>query len=47
MNSPVSGGHVYYYNENEDQLCNTRDEHIMEELLTRELLKICPGYLDF
>lgn len=46
MFSPVSGSYVYYYNQAEDKFYNTRDEHNMEEMLTREVLKICKSYLD-
>ena len=44
--TPLSGSFSYYYNEEEGKFYNTRDEHIMEEMLTRNVLKICKGYLD-
>ena len=46
LNSPMSGCYSYYYNEEEDKFYSTRDEHILTELLTREILKVCKGYLD-
>ena len=44
--SPQSGTYSYYYNKDQDQWTNTMDGHFMEELVTREFLKTCRGYLD-
>ncbi len=44
--SPHSGTYSYYYNKDQDQWTNTKDEHYMEDLVTRELLRFCKGYLD-
>lgn len=42
----MSGGFHYYYDIKEDKFYNTLDDHLMEEMITRELLKFCQGYLD-
>ncbi len=44
--SPHSGTYSYYYNKDQDQWSNTKDDHFMEDLMTRELLRFCKGYLD-
>ena len=44
--SPYSGTYSYYYKKDQDQWANTKDEHYMEDLVTRELLRFCKGYLD-
>ena len=38
--SPLSGNYTYYYNEEEDKFYSIRDEHIMEEMLVKEILKV-------
>lgn len=46
MFSPHTGNFTYFYNKPEDLWINTKDEHILDEYLTRELLKFTKGYLD-
>lgn len=44
--SPHSGSFAYYFNPEEGLWNNTKDEHILDEHLVRELLKFTHAYLD-
>jgi frataxin-like iron-binding protein CyaY len=44
--SPHTGNFNYYYNQEENMWVNTKDEHVLDEYLVRELLKFTQGYLD-
>lgn len=44
--SPHTGNFTYYLNKPEDLWQNTKDEHVLDEYLVRELLKFTKGYLD-
>ena len=44
--SPHTGNFSYYFDESENLWISTKDKHILDEHLVRELLKFTRGYLD-
>ncbi|KRX05322.1 Frataxin/CyaY [Pseudocohnilembus persalinus] len=46
FNSPFSGIYKYYYDQELEQWKNTKDLHILQDTLIREITHHCKGYLD-
>lgn len=43
--SPISGVMKYYYLKLQNRWCNNKDNHLLDELLMRDLMTECKGYL--
>lgn len=43
--SPLSGVMKYFYLQDQKRWCSNKDEHLLDELLMRDLMTVCKGYL--
>jgi len=46
LQSPLSGINKYYFDTANEKWISSRDKHIMDELVVRELVKHCQGMLN-